>query len=55
MNKAVEVVLTALALVGLFSALPKSTPANVEMKTQHTLGVADGVDPMPICRGKRCF
>jgi hypothetical protein len=55
MNKAVEIVLTALALVGLFSALPKSAPANVEIQTQHTVVVADGSDPMPICRGKRCF
>jgi len=55
MNKAVEVVLTAIALVGLFCALPKSTPTNVSIQPQQTVVVADGSDPMPICRGKRCF
>ena len=53
MNKVVEVVLTVLALVGLFCALPKSAPANIT--TQHTVVVADGSDPMPICRARRCF
>jgi hypothetical protein len=55
MNKTVEVLLTALALVGLFSALPKSTSANISIQPQHAVVVADGSDPMPICRGKRCF
>jgi len=53
MNKVVEVLLTVLALVGLFCALPKSAPANIA--TQHTVVVADGSDPMPICRARRCF
>lgn len=55
MNKTVEVLLTALALVGLFCSIPKSAPANMAVQAQHTVIVADGSDPMPICRGKRCF
>ena len=55
MNKIVEFVLTVLALVGLFCALPKSAPATTAVRAQHAVIVADGSDPMPICRGKRCF
>jgi hypothetical protein len=55
MNKTVEVVLTALALVGLFCAIPKDAPANISVRSQTNVIVADGSDPMPICRGKRCF
>jgi len=53
MNKTVEVMLTVLALVGLFCAVPKSPPLSTS--TQHSIVVADGSDPMPICRKKRCF
>jgi hypothetical protein len=53
MNKVVEVVLTVLALVGLFCAVEKSAPANIAK--QHAVVVADGSDPMPICRKRRCF
>ena len=54
MNKLIEVALTALALVGLFCAVPKSAPVNIA--TQHSVVVADGSDPMPICRTKKgCF
>jgi hypothetical protein len=53
MNKTVEIVLTVLALVGLFCAIPKTAPANIG--TQNTVVVADGSAPMPICRLKRCF
>ena len=55
MNKIVEVLLTVLALVGLFCALPKNAPANVTIQAQPTVVVADGSDPMPLCRGRRCF
>jgi hypothetical protein len=55
MNKLVEFLLTVLALVGLFCALPKNAPANTTIQTQHAVVVADGSDPMPLCRGKRCF
>jgi hypothetical protein len=53
MNKTAEILLTALALVGLFCAIPKTAPANIP--TQHTVVVADGSDPMPICRRRTCF
>jgi hypothetical protein len=53
MNKTVEVLLTVLALVGLFCAVPKSAP--IKLSTQHSVVVADGSDPMPIYRRKRCF
>ncbi len=52
MNKIVEVLLTVLALVGLFCAAQMNTP---NVATQHSIVVADGSDPMPICRNaKRC-
>lgn len=54
MNKVVEALLTVLALVGLFCALPNNAPTNHTIRAQPTV-VADGSDPMPICRGKRCF
>jgi hypothetical protein len=54
MNRVVEVLLTALALAGLFCAIPKAAPSNVTVRAQQTI-VADGTDPMPICRRKRCF
>ena len=54
MNKVMEVLLTVLALVGLFCALPTSKPANHTIRAQQTV-VADGSDPMPICRFKRCW
>ena len=54
MNKIIEVLLTVLALVGLFCAVTNSAPLNTA--TQQTVVVADGSDPMPICRtAKRCF
>jgi len=53
MNKVIEVLLTVLALVGLFCALPTSTPSRTEVRAQTVM--ADGSDPMPICRYKRCW
>ncbi len=53
MNRLVEVVLTVLALVGLFCAVSRTAPINIA--TQHTVVVADGSDPMPICRKRSCF
>jgi hypothetical protein len=52
MNKTAEVLLTVLALVGLICA---SKNAPIKLSTQHSVVVADGSDPMPICRRKRCF
>lgn len=54
MNKVAEVLLTVLALVGLFCALPKNAPASNVIRAQQSV-VADGTAPMPICRHKRCF
>ena len=56
MNKVLEVVLTALALAGLYCAIPASVakPGNSQMRVQQTVMVADGSDPMPLCRKGRC-
>lgn len=56
MNKLVEVVLTVLALAGMYCAMPKaSTPnANSVGTTNQQVLVADGSDPMPLCRGHVC-
>ncbi len=56
MNKTVEVVLTALALAGMYCAIPKSaaTVSNQSIEAGQIVLVADGSDPMPLCRGKRC-
>jgi len=56
MKKLVEVVLTALALTGLYCAIPQSVAPVGHASVQSAPGVliADGSDPMPLCRGKRC-
>jgi hypothetical protein len=56
MNKVLEVLLTVVALVGLYSAIPASTsqPRNSAIRAEQTVVVADGSDPMPLCRAKRC-
>jgi hypothetical protein len=55
MNKKVEFLLTVLALAGLYSAIPKniSRADNSGIRTEQTMIVADGTDPMPLCR-KHC-
>ncbi len=51
MNKALEVLLTVLALVGMYCALPQSSsPAGATLRTQQQVLIADGSDPMPFCR-----
>ena len=51
-----EVLLAALALAAIYCAVPK----NVSQTSAPTIGaeqivlVADGSDPMPLCRGKVC-
>jgi hypothetical protein len=54
MNKVLEVVLIVVALVGLYSAIPTSVspPGNSAVRAEQTVIVADGSDPMPLCRGK---
>lgn len=56
MKRTVEIVLTALALAGMYCAIPKSfAPANKPgIGTEQMVLVADGSDPMPVCRGKAC-
>lgn len=57
MNKTIEIVLTAVALAGMYCALPKATPSSggLRMESGQTILIADGSEPMPMCRGgKRC-
>ena len=56
MNKKLEVLLTILALAGLYSAMPNSAsrPTNSGVRAEQTVLVADGSDPMPLCRHPRC-
>lgn len=54
MNKIAEIVLTALVLAGMYAGLstnvtPASSPA---IRANQAMLVADGTDPMPLCR--RC-
>jgi len=53
MNKTVEMVLTTLALVGMYCAIPKNvTPKGNPVVQAEQVLIADGSDPMPFCRGK---
>jgi hypothetical protein len=56
MNKALEVLLTVVALAGLYGATltSASPPGNSASRAQPAVVVADGSDPMPLCRGKGC-
>jgi hypothetical protein len=56
MNKAMEIVLTVVALAGLYSAFPASAvrPGNSAVRAEQTVLIADGSDPMPLCRGRNC-
>jgi len=56
MNKVLEILLTVVALAGLYSAIPTSTsrPGHSAIRAEQTVVVADGSDPMPLCRGKVC-
>jgi hypothetical protein len=56
MKTAVEVLLTALALAGMYCAMPTSSArvGNPTIGAEQIVLVADGSDPMPLCRGKRC-
>ncbi len=52
MNKTVEIVLTALALAGMYCAIPKSfgPVGNPLIRAEQAVLVADCSDPMPLCR-----
>jgi hypothetical protein len=56
MNKVLEVLLTVVALAGLYSAVSTSIarPNNAAVRAEQTVVVADGSDPMPLCRAKGC-
>jgi hypothetical protein len=56
MNKVMEVMLTVVALLGLYCAIATSNsrPINSAVRAQQAVVVADGSDPMPFCRGKNC-
>jgi hypothetical protein len=56
MNKVVEVMLTILALAALYSAIPTSVPppGNSANRAEQAVVVADGSDPMPLCRRRNC-
>jgi hypothetical protein len=53
MNKTVEIVLTTLALAGMYCAIPKDIApvGNPLVRAEQTVLIADGSDPMPLCRG----
>jgi len=55
MSKTLEVLLTVLALAGLYSAVPnKAQPDNSGIQVKQAVLIADGSDPMPLCRKKHC-
>ena len=56
MNKVLEVLLTVVALAGLYSAIPTSTvrSGSSAVRADQAVVVADGSDPMPLCRKPRC-
>lgn len=56
MKTTVEILLTAVALTGMYCAIPTNNnhASNPGMGAQQVVLVADGSDPMPLCRGKAC-
>jgi hypothetical protein len=56
MNRTAEILLVALALTGMYCAIPKKSDpvGNPAIRAEQMLLVADGSDPMPLCRGKSC-
>jgi hypothetical protein len=55
MNKVLEVVLTVAALAGLYSAIQtNNSPGNSAIRAEQAVVIADGSDPMPLCRAKSC-
>jgi hypothetical protein len=49
-------VLTVVALAGLYSAIQTndSPPRNSAIRAEQAVVIADGSDPMPLCRAKSC-
>ena len=56
MKRTLEMLLAGVALAGLYCAVPKSKAPvdNAVLGTQQNVLVADGSDPMPVCRGRTC-
>ena len=56
MNKTAQIVLIALALAGMYSAIPKNSSPITKSRigAEQMVVVADGSDPMPLCRGRSC-
>ena len=56
MNKIFELMLTLVALAGLYSAIPASRPQAVSptVRAEQAVVIADGSDPMPLCRARHC-
>lgn len=51
-----EVLLAALALAAIYCAVPQnaSQTGATTIRAEQVALVADGSDPMPLCRGKVC-
>lgn len=56
MIRTAEVLLMALAVIWIYCAIPKSSNevVNPRLGAKQIVLVADGSDPMPLCRGKQC-
>jgi hypothetical protein len=56
MKRTLEILLTGLALAGMYCAIPKSAApvGNTVIGNEQLVLVADGSDPMPVCRGRTC-
>jgi len=56
MNRILELLLTVVALAGLYSTIPASVPqiANPKVRAEQAVIIADGSDPMPLCRKRTC-
>jgi D-arabinose 1-dehydrogenase-like Zn-dependent alcohol dehydrogenase len=56
MNKVLEALLTLVVLAGLYCAIPTSvSPArNSAVRAGQAVIIADGSDPMPLCRHAVC-
>ena len=56
MKWTLEILLTMIALAGIYSAVPKSAvqAGNSTVRASQEVMIADGSDPMPLCRRRRC-
>jgi len=51
-----QVLLAALALAAIYGAVPKNASqiGSATIRAEQVVVVADGSDPMPLCRGRAC-